>query len=67
MRKQAHIEYYEVIWSKMKKNFWYDEDMSELTEYSTLEKPDVFEIYYQQIVNEFKQKLSEKKSKKSNF
>ncbi len=66
VRKRAFIEYYEVIWSKMKtKNSWNDEDLSNLSQYKTLEKPEKFEIYYPGLVEEFKKNLPEKKLKKS--
>lgn len=63
MRKHDFIEYYEVKWSKMNRsNKWNDNDLSELVEYTTLEKPEIFEIYYPEITNDFKQKLAMKKS-----
>ena len=66
VRKKAFIEYYEVIWSKMEtKNSWNDEDMSDLKQYTTLEKPDKFEMYYPELVEEFKKNLPEKKQPKS--
>lgn len=66
VRKQAFVEYYEVIWSKMKRNnSWNDEDLSDLNEYKTLEKPETFEIYFPHLVEEFKQRLNEKKKPKS--
>jgi hypothetical protein len=66
MRKQAHIEYYEVKWSKIsKENSFSDRDLSDLCEYTTLEKLDVFEKYYPKLVDEFKQKLCDKKPNKS--
>ena len=49
------------------KNSWNDEDMSDLKQYTTLEKPDKFEMYYPELVEEFKKNLPEKKQPKSEW
>ena len=64
-RRQAFIEYYEVAWHKIKSNV--DQDLSELEEYVTLEKPDIFEKLFPHLVNEYKAKIEAKKATRSNF
>lgn len=42
-----------------------DEDLSELTEYITLENPEVFEKHYSSLVTEFKSQIEAKKATRS--
>jgi hypothetical protein len=63
MRKKEFKEYYQVKWKQMDElNKWNDSDISDLTEYLTLEKPEIFDKYYPQLSNEFKE-AKELKSK----
>ena len=60
-RRQAFTEYYEVVWRKLNNN----EDLSELTEYVTLEKPDTFEKVYPRLVDEYRAQIEAKKTSRS--
>ena len=42
-----------------------DEDLSEMTEYITLENPEVFEKHYASLVTEFKSQIEAKKATRS--
>lgn len=55
-RKKAFKEYYQVKWKTIDElNKWNDSDISDLTEYVTLEKPEIFEKYYPQLCYAFKE------------
>ena len=62
-RKVAAIEYYEVAWSKMSSQL--DNDISELNEYVTLEKKDLFNSIFPHLVKQFINELECKKTTKS--
>ncbi|RNA04473.1 flap endonuclease -like protein [Brachionus plicatilis] len=63
-KRRAFIEYYEVIWSKMVHPN--DKDLSDLNEYVTLEKMDLFENFYPNLVKDFNQEIDCKKNKRNN-
>lgn len=65
IKRQSFVEYYEVAWSKM--NAWdlNDKDLSDLTEYSTLEKLDLFQTHYPDLVNQYNEKIESKKASRS--
>ncbi len=60
-------EYYKVKWSKLddKYNTFNDQDLSQLEFYETLEVPELFKIYYSSLVDDFNDRISMKKTKKS--
>ncbi|CAF0752125.1 unnamed protein product [Brachionus calyciflorus] len=62
-RKKSFIEYYEVIWSKMDQSI--DRDLSDLKEYVTLEKMELFEKFHKDLVEEFNREIEGKKTKRS--
>jgi hypothetical protein len=53
--KKNSIKYYEVIWSKLQSD--YDEDLSNLKGYSSIEKAETFLLNYPIIVNDYETKL----------
>lgn len=62
-RRKESVDYYEVKWSKL--NSRTDCDLSELNEYITLEKIEIFKEKFPQITNEYQAKIDEKKSTRS--
>lgn len=64
VKRRAYVEYFEVIWSKMKANDS-DRDLSDLSEYVTLEKMDLFEKRYPDLVKEYNNKIESKKASRS--
>jgi len=62
-RKVASVEYYEVAWSKMSSQI--DNDISELNEYVILEKKEIFNSMFPDLVNIFINELECKKTIKS--
>ena len=62
-RRKDAIEYYEVIWSKMNSN--QDSDLSNLTEYTTLERIDLFKEKFPNLAQTYQTKIDEKKNSRS--
>ncbi len=63
-RKKSSIEYYEVAWFKMQCDF--DKDLSDLTEYITLESIKIFTEQFPSLVNAYQNQIDEKKNSRSN-
>ena len=60
---KSSIEYYEVAWFKMQCNF--DKDLSDLTEYITLESIEIFTEQFPSLVNAYQNQIDEKKNSRS--
>ncbi len=60
-------EYYKVKWAKLsdKYNDYNDRDLSGLEFYETLEVPELFTIYHSNLVDDFNDRMTAKKHKKS--
>ena len=62
-KRRDFREFYEVVWFKMKSNL--DRDLSELTEYVTLESKECFEQTYPSIISQYENSIANKKKCKS--
>lgn len=62
-KRRAFIEYYEVVWSKM--DHLEDKDLSDLNEYVTHEKMDLFAMLYPNLIFDFNQENDAKQTKRS--
>ena len=66
-RRRAFNEYYEVNWRKLNSKDGSDQDLSELNEYVTLERFDVIEANFPNLLKEYQDMIEAKKSFRSNF
>ena len=66
-RRRAFNEYYEVNWRKLNSKDGSDQDLSELIEYVTLERFEIIEANFPNLIKEYQDMIEAKKSFRSNF
>ena len=64
-RRRDFHEFYEVIWKKLFTKDESDKDLSELNEYVTLERPDILEACFPNLIAEYQEMIEAKKSLRS--
>ena len=62
-RRRAFVECYEVVWSKLDSEL--DTDLSDLTEYVTLEPTGTFAKHFPDLVDKFNAQIEQKKTARS--
>lgn len=66
-RRKDFNEYYEVAWKKLSSEDNSDSDLSQLTEYFTLERFDVLEACFPKLIKEYQDMIEAKKAFRSMY